>query len=1155
MLLTAVLAAVMAPTAWADWGSDSEANTYYVTGDLSETLTTAASPSGDTTIYMKPGTANTGTLSAVTIDAGDKLVITGVWNNADAASNFSKLTLTKVTGGNNSTLEIGGNQGSANGTAQVVYVNNNDEKSYNVRNTIVNSGATLDFSGAKSSDAFNHEIEMTMTVGGTLQLGKTRQTLGTFTLTLNDGKVLGTNNKTDNSSAGHGGLDFKKDSNGKGKIVSTGTSSISSGIRLNSDITIDVQDGTLTVDNIMNGGNNTANEGITKQGTGTLVITASKTYAEGFYAGNTTLEDGGTIKYDISSTSPFSYAGTISGTGNIEKAGTAAMTIAAVSELDGDITVSGGSLTITTLDVSKTLGVSVGSGSTLSIGTVTLDVLNHSLDVVSEGGDPYYTSDGTNSSTNGFQVSDTVYRLFDGYEWNGSVNGFEVSYADGDTLLSSGGTAGTVYYLNEGTLSISESSEYIKQQAQAYYLKEGTTLKIDGHQNDNMSASDVLINATGAGSVTLTESAQVTNAQTSATGTLTIGDGSTTDISLTIGGAWNEDGNFGSNTASISSFSKVVLDKGSISYNAKNNTINNLEVTSNGGEFKVYDQDKSTPINFAGTTTLNGDLTISTSWKYNLNFAAVTGAGNLTATGAGGDANDVTTITIGSLQGYTGTISATKGAAAFNLNMTTGGDAKLTGLTLDGVTANISTSGTLGLGTVNLSNGSSLALLNSGSARTTNITSLSVTGAATIGTKRNSNCYAGTINIDTLTNTGDSAELTLKNGSQTDDATVYNLSGTSSMTGTIHVQSDSFRGSTDANAAERSRTLQVNLNSKEVAAKAVINFQDATTLGNANGAGDTNNVASNYNILGVGVDGAKVAGLTGETTNAATVKSTEGNRTLEIVGSGTYTTNAKVESNVKLLMSGSGTQNFSGDMSAFNGTVEVSGGTLGFTKADGSVTVSSLTLSGGTLNVTNSLTLNNVIIDLTKYTAGVNIDDLVAAGSLISGENYSVSYAGGVTTVGNYTGTVEKIDNSLVLTWSDLPLETTSLTTTISGVNGLFDSENNMLTLNIDENDSLANVGDVTISGISDDIMKDILGLTGLPTDGMVGITLRDKDGVEFAATADQMIGFQGKDGIYYGQNVENVGWVYQVVYIPEPATATLSLLALAGLAARRRRK
>ena len=59
------------------------------------------------------------------------------------------------------------------------------------------------------------------------------------------------------------------------------------------------------------------------------------------------------------------------------------------------------------------------------------------------------------------------------------------------------------------------------------------------------------------------------------------------------------------------------------------------------------------------------------------------------------------------------------------------------------------------------------------------------------------------------------------------------------------------------------------------------------------------------------------------------------------------------------------------------------------------------------------------------------------------------------------------------------------------------------------------------------------------------------------SADGNRQIGFLGNDGesVYWGgKNVGTGSWQYNANHIPEPATATLSLLALAGLAARRRR-
>ena len=219
-------------------------------------------------------------------------------------------------------------------------------------------------------------------------------------------------------------------------------------------------------------------------------------------------------------------------------------------------------------------------------------------------------------------------------------------------------------------------------------------------------------------------------------------------------------------------------------------------------------------------------------------------------------------------------------------------------------------------------------------------------------------------------------------------------------------------------------------------------------------------------------------------------------------------------------------------------------------EGDGDTELGSLDLTAGTtLSVAGSLTIGELILDLEKYTDYTRTYTLVTTTGTDDTVGLTTAYSAeykGYTAEVSGSGT-----NSLTLSFSEIVAPGGRITTTVLGQGGFADG---MLTLNVDGN--LTDATQVLISGISDGIMAEILGLSDLPADGMVGITLQGAEGGAFTATADQMIGFQGKDGVstYFGENVDGK-WVYQVAYIPEPATATLSLLALAGLAARRRRK
>ncbi len=216
----------------------------------------------------------------------------------------------------------------------------------------------------------------------------------------------------------------------------------------------------------------------------------------------------------------------------------------------------------------------------------------------------------------------------------------------------------------------------------------------------------------------------------------------------------------------------------------------------------------------------------------------------------------------------------------------------------------------------------------------------------------------------------------------------------------------------------------------------------------------------------------------------------------------------------------------------------------------GATSIGSLDLSAGTtLTAAGSLTIGELVLDLSKYTDMAQTYTLVTTtgeGATVGlSTAYSAEYKGYTASVSG-SGT-----DSLTLSFSEIVAPSGEITTTVTGQSGFADG---MLTLNVAAD--LTDATQVLISGISDSIMAEILGLSGLPENGMVGITLAGADGTTFTAEADQQIGFQGKDGVstYFGANVDG-NWVYQVAYIPEPASATLGLAALMMLCARRRRK
>ena len=879
----------------------------------------------------------------------------------------------------------------------------------------------------------------------------------------------------------------------------------------------------------------------------------------------------------------------------------------------------GGAVSFNALNVGKTLLFDVQDNTQVDITGVSINTDNGDLklDVIEA---KYSDNSAGTLTSNGFRKGEFL--LFDGYEWNESIAGYEVSVRDGDTYVTTD-NVGATYYVNEGTHTISTAGDYINDRALGYSVAKNAGLVIDG-ASSNLSAADMLTGTTGEGNITVSTDVTLTpGASTQATGNLTV---QNAKITLDTTGDHNQ---IKVKETSMSSFSSVTLDNATLEYVGATTSLNNVTVTSNGANLKFRDMAAAeSEYQLKGTTTLNGDLTVgrmdgNQAWKYILNIEALTGDGDLSFTSA----HETGKLNISSMQGYTGAITVTKGAnGAATLNATTGGAVNLTGITLAGgatgtlavsgaanlgdvnigagslsisntgtttatttlktlqgsgslsftgneaertlvisslqgytgsltvtkgtgatflaATANgdnnglvnlkgvtlsngangwikvknTDTSNTSSLGAVSLSGGSDLRIWNVGKTGITNISSLTVSGSATLGTYRDGTSYQGTVNIASLSSQGESAELTLKNASQTDDATVINLNG-GTFTGTIKLESDSHRGNGEDN---RSRDLQVNLKNVNVAAGSIIAFQNPST------ADGSTHDRSNFITLGVGVEGAKVAGLTGTTTNAATIKATEGTKSLEIITAdgADYSTNAKVESSVNLVKSGEGKQTISGAVST-TGSVKVNDGELALTG-------------------TSALSLNQLsLFDTTNATGGTlsvggangGTVNIVSAGSVVVGKD---SVLNGNLTLGAGTAL------------------------TLNGYGDNAATINGTLTLGTG----------MQVSGLEqllNDLAAQEAGADGLKSLKLFNVTTVDFGTVEatLAMAADALEEEQpliaGYDASKYFSSLD-VG-AYALIFqnsalylqttapIPEPTTATLSLLALTALAARRRRK
>lgn len=195
---------------------------------------------------------------------------------------------------------------------------------------------------------------------------------------------------------------------------------------------------------------------------------------------------------------------------------------------------------------------------------------------------------------------------------------------------------------NGKTKSVSENISGTR-----FFVASGGTLSVD--------AAYDLDKIEGAGDVTLGADATISgNKSTVATGKLTINEGKT----LTLGTHQNQ-------TNSIESFSSIEL-SGTIKHNNSVATLNNVTVPADKtGKIFAYDMGSTSDgFKLAGTTTLNGNLTVCNKYNFQMKVDKLAGSGTLLICGTTGDTFDDTKTTsnenaivkVGSSPSFTGTI-------------------------------------------------------------------------------------------------------------------------------------------------------------------------------------------------------------------------------------------------------------------------------------------------------------------------------------------------------------------------------------------------------------------------------------------------------------------------------------------------------------------
>ncbi len=265
-------------------------------------------------------------------------------------------------------------------------------------------------------------------------------------------------------------------------------------------------------------------------------------------------------------------------------------------------------------------------------------------------------------------------------------------------------------------------------------------------------------------------------------------------------------------------------------------------------------------------------------------------------------------------------------------------------------------------------------------------------------------------------------------------------------------------------------------------------------------------------------------------------------------------------------------------------TMDVQGATK--VTGTGDVTVTNtLTLNGaGALNLTGSLVMTGATVDLSGFTLDTTTAQSTytytlafAEGGITADETINFT---GLTGIDGYTATLSAMSSDpassvalmandtkyLVLTLEKDVAPATELTqVTITGATGYADGVLT-LTTNIADLSAYSGIASTLAATVTDSLWQQLMEQYGIGTLVDVALTTADGstyfdlNGVDGNAPVNLTINGIGTNNI--PAEFGNVGGVegavigsYMTAYIPEPTSTTLSLLALAALAVRRRRK
>lgn len=189
----------------------------------------------------------------------------------------------------------------------------------------------------------------------------------------------------------------------------------------------------------------------------------------------------------------------------------------------------------------------------------------------------------------------------------------------GDLLFTAGDTWGATYHLNTKNITVGGADgAATAADALEFVVKEGRTLTIAGNTN-KLTANQILSNTSGDGNIIIDCRIKLSGTEsTQAGGRLTIAE----NAHLQIGDSIDQ-------SASIASFSSVLMDGSTMDILSNTTTVNNLQTTGKGATIQLLDLPWGGALNLKGETIINGKTTLASSFKGIVNIDQLSGTADL----------------------------------------------------------------------------------------------------------------------------------------------------------------------------------------------------------------------------------------------------------------------------------------------------------------------------------------------------------------------------------------------------------------------------------------------------------------------------------------------------------------------------------------------